>query len=221
MPGSGRPPPPITIVIPGRGQASAELLAAGPSPARPPLPPLATRLRALAAVAVAVLGAGLLVARDQQQPVQPAPVAVDASTAYLGVSATAVVVTEQPFSTVLDLVVSIAPGGAGPGDSTVQPAQQLRLQGISARGFAVRLTRRAAPLVLDYVGQFARDTEHVLHLPTEVVADCTVEEGGPGTILLAVRVTGGPVGAVRVQGDPSVVRALDDLVRRSCRRTGG
>ena len=53
----------------------------------------------------------------------------------------------------------------------------------------------------------------------EVVADCTVEGGGQSTILLAVRVTGGPVGAVRVQAGSAVGRALDDLARRSCLRT--
>ncbi len=218
MPGSGRPPPPITIVIPGRGQATAELLAAA---APPPRPPLSTQLRALVLVVVVVLGAGLLVAGHQQVPFRPAPVPVDASTTYLGVSATADVLSEEAFSTVLDLVVSIAPGGAGRGDSTVEPAQQLRLQDVSARGFTLRLTRRAAPLLLDYVGRFARVTEQVLHLPVEVVADCTVEEERRSPILLTVRVTGGPVGAVWVQENPSVVRALDELVRRTCRRTGG
>lgn len=221
MSGPGRPPPPITIVVPGRGPAPAELLAVGPPQDRPSLPTLSTRLRALVLVAVAVLAAGLLAAGDQEEPVRRAPVPVDASTSYLGVSATAGVLTEQPSSTLLDLVVSISPGAAGHGDSAVQPAQQLRLQGISARGFSVRLTRRAAPLLLDYVGRFARSSEHVLHLPTEVVADCTAGDAGQATILLAVRVTGGPVGAVRVQGSAAVARALDDLVQRSCGRTRG
>jgi len=172
------------------------------------------------AVAVAVLSAGLLVARDQQEPARPAPAAVDAPPAYLGVSATAGMVTQQRFSTVLDLAVSIAPGGAGLGDSIVQ-ALPLKVQGISARGFALRLIGRPAPLLLDYVSRFARGTEQELQLPTEVVADCTVDVGGQGPILLAVRLTGGPVGAVRVQGGSAVVPALDDLVRRSCRRTPG
>lgn len=196
----------------------AQLLDDGPPRTRPPLPP---RLRAQALVVVAVLGTGLLVAGQQQELQRRVRVPVDASTAYLGVSATAQVLSEGPASTMLDLVVRVAPGGAGPGDSDVEPAQQLRLQGVSARGYTLQLTRRGAPLVLDYVGRFARATEQVLHLPMEVVADCAVAKDTRGPILLAVRVTGGPVGQVWVQGGSAVVLALEDLARRSCRQAAG
>lgn len=74
MAGVGRPPPPITLVVPGR-EAPAELLAVAP-PSRPLLP---ARLRPLLLAVAATLGAGVLVAIDQQAAARPALVPVEAS----------------------------------------------------------------------------------------------------------------------------------------------
>lgn len=99
-------------------------------------------------------------------------------------------VAEHSLSTVLDVVVTISPGRTGHVDRGEQPAPQLRLQNVTAPGLTVTLTGRTAPLLLDYVGRFASRTERVLSLAAEVV---------------------------RAQAGLAVVRALDDLVRRSCR----
>ncbi len=208
-------------MIPGRGAAPSELLAVGPPAPRPARGRSATGL--LSWAVAGVLGAGVLVAVDQRQQPGPAPVPVVAQTSSLyGVTGQVGLIDEQPLVTLLDLVVTVVPGETGREDSTTRPAAQLQLIDVTARGFVVRLPRRTAPLLLGYVGRFASGTQRVLTLSAEVsVVDCSVEVGAQRTLSLVVQRGNGPVGSVRVRGDEAVVRSLDDLVRRSCRRPRG
>lgn len=179
------------------------------------------RLRALTAAALLVLGAGLGTAAQQRG----APVAPPAAprSGFPGVRATLQVVEERELVTRLRLEISVAGAATGQGDtggSTV--AEQLRLVDVTARGFQVRLTDRPAPLVLGGTGRFASGLPYAVPLPADVVVvDCSVEVGAQRRVTLLLQRGDGPALPVVAQGGPVVVRALDDLVRRTCRRPRG
>lgn len=216
MAGSGRPPPPLSVVVPG-GQTATEVLESGPRERPLSLP---VRLRVLLLAVVAVLSTGVLVAVDHPEPGRPSPAAVDDAPAALGVSAQVGLVAEEPFSTWLDVAVTISPGDHG-ADGRAEPrAPQLKLLRVDGEGLAVRLVRRSPPLLLGYLGRFAGATQRVLHLHAEaVVADC---RGRPApAVRLVVQRADGPLGTVRALGDPSAARALASLVRRTCRLSRG
>lgn len=234
MPAPARPPPPITVVVPGRGPAPAELLAVGPPPERPA--GLPGRLRALLAAVLLVLGAGVLVAVDQraerpagqdaqvgQVPAAGGAVAVDD---FPGLRATAQVVVEQAMAVqvLLEVRISAAPAPAVHERGSAR-AVQVRLQHVRSEGFDVRLLQRPPPLLLGYVGRFGGGLEQVVRLSAEVgVADCATAVAAPRRIRLDLRRGDrgeGPAGSVPVQSSAETVRALDELVRRSCLRPGG
>lgn len=217
MAGSGRPPPPLTIIVPGR-ETPAEVLESGPPDLLPALP---LRLRALLLAVVAVLSTGVLVTLDPPEQERRPPVAADDVPSALGVSAEVGLVALEPFRAVLDVAVTIAPDDGSPDDSTAQPAPQLKLMDVGGFGLAVRLTLRSPPLLLGYLGRFAGETERVLHLPAEaVVADCQPETGAPPAVLLTVQRTDGLLHTVRARSDPTAHQALASLFRRTCRMSG-
>lgn len=224
MTGPERPPPPITVVVPGR-ETPAEVMESGPrvrpSPWRDGPPPLPGRSGALLLLVVAVLVAGVLVALDP--PVRsPARSVTVADVPSLGLSAQVGLVAEEPFSTLLDVEVVIPPGDPGAGPTPEEPAPQLKLMEVSGRGLAVRLTRAAPPLLLGHLGRFASATERVLHLSAEVVAgDCRTPAAVAPAILLVVQRADGAPDTVEALGDAVTSRALLSLVRRTCRTIGG
>jgi hypothetical protein len=214
-----RPAPPVTVTIPGRGAAPAEVLAVGdPAPRRPPLPP---RLRALTAAVLLVLGSGVAAAVDQRSVEPPPPVPPQAG--FPGVTARAQLDEQRELVTLLQLEVVVAGGGTGQGDTggDTEP-EQLRLVDVTARGFSIQLVGRAVPLVLGEIGRFGSGLQYVVPLGAEVVvSDCSVEVGAQRRITVLLRRGDGPTRPVRVDTGTAVVRALDDLVRRTCRRPRG
>lgn len=209
----------MTVTIPGRGAAPAEVLAVGPpAPRRPRLP---LRLRALLATVLVVLGAGAVTAL-QQEPAPPRPSALPPSAAA-GVTATARLDQEQPGSVRLALRVVVAVEETGRGDTNgPDEPERLRLVEISARGYRTRVVERALPLRLADVGRYGSGLRQVVPLGLDVVVgDCAVDPRAPRTLTLRLQRDATPAGAVVVATGPEVVRALDDLVRRACRRPRG
>ena len=168
-----------------------------------------------------MLGGGIAAAVDQgRMPPAPRPLPVSA---FPGVTASAQVVRERELVTDLALEVVVAGGGTGQGDTGGDPEpEQLRLVDVTARGFQVRLLGRPAPLVLGDIGRFGSGLKYVVPLGAEVVVvDCSVEVGAQRRLTLALRRGDGPTRPVAVAAEPGLVRALDDLVRRTCRRPRG
>lgn len=168
-----------------------------------------------------VLGAGVAAAGDlanRPPPPRPAP-----QTGFPGVTARAQVAQERELVTRIRLVVVVAGGATGQGD-TGGPAtpEALRLVDVTARGFQVRLVGRATPLVLGEIGRFGSGLREDVALAAEVVVvDCSVEVGAQRRITLMLRRGDGPARPVQVDVGTAFVRALDDLVRRTCRRPRG
>jgi len=179
------------------------------------------RLRALAAVVLLVLGSGVAAAVDQESaPPPPRPVP---ESGFPGVTARAQVEEQRDLVTRIQLEVVVAGGATGRGD-TGGPAEpeQLRLVDVTARGFQVRLVGRSTPLVLGQIGRFGSGRQYVVPLGAEVVVvDCSVEVGAQRRITLMVRRGDGASRPVQVDVGTAFVRALDDLVRRTCRRPRG
>ena len=207
------------MTIPGRGAAPAEVLAVGaPAAAAPSLP---VGIRALSAVVLLVLGSGVAAAVDQRTVEPPPPARVEAG--FPGVTARTQVDEQRELVTLLQLEIVVAGGETGRGDTggPTEP-EQLRLVDVTARGFSIRLVGRSAPLVLGEIGRFGSGLQYVVPLGAEVVvSDCSVEVGAQRRITVLVRRGDGPTRPVRVDAGTAVVRALDDLVRRTCRRPRG
>ena len=195
------------------------MLTPGPAPAR--RPPLPARLRAQLAAVLLVLAAGVLAAFDGSRPVPVTP--PPQAPTFPGVSATARLDGEQELVVRLALRVVIEGAETGRGDTGgPEQAEQLRLAGVRSRGFEVRLVERELPLDLGAIGRFGSGLRSVVPVDADVtVVDCSVEVGAARTLVLSLRRDDGPLGRVPVTSAPEVVRALDDLVRRSCRRPRG
>ena len=212
-------PPRITVTIPGRGEVPGELLAVGPpAPTAPPVP-RGPRLVALAAVGVLVLGC---LSAYRQSTAPPPPVVLPPAVGVAGVTATA---DRSPGGTDaverLRLLVRVQ-AATGRGDSGGSPRPGgLVLVDVRARGFQVRLTE-PVPLVLGTDERAAAGARTSRTLDAEVVVvDCSVETGAQRQVSLAVRRGDGPVGTVLAVTSPELVRALDRLVSRTCRRPRG
>ena len=179
------------------------------------------RLRSQLAASLLVLAAGVLAAYDGSRPVPPAP--PPPAPTFAGVGATARLDAEQELVVRLALRVVVEGRETGRGDTGgPDEPEQLRLVEVRSRGFAVRLVERQLPLDLGAVGRFGSGLRTVLPVDADVtVVDCSVEVGAARTVVLSLRRGDGPVGRVPVTAGPEVVRALDDLVRRSCRRPRG
>ena len=169
-----------------------------------------------------MLAAGVLTAADLRgAPPEPMPLPMAVN--LPGIQASAQVVAEEEFVARLTLQVSVGGDATGRGDTggPTEP-EQLRLVDLTARGFSVRLRDRSTPLVLGPTGRFGSGLPYVVPLDVDVVVvDCSVEVGAQRRITMAVRRGAGPTGAIGVEAAPEVVRALDDLVRRTCRRPRG
>lgn len=212
----------------------AEVLAVGPPRERPP--GLPGRLRALLGAVLLVLGAGVLVAVDQRadrsdrRAAEVGEVTAAGGAAavddFPGLRATTQVVVEQTLAVqlLLEVRISAAPAPAVHERGSAR-AVQVRLLHIGSEGFDVQLLQRPPPLLLGYVGRFGGGLEQVVRLSAEVVvADCAVAVAAPRELRLDLRRGDrgeGPAGSVLVQTSAETVRALDELVRRSCRRPGG
>ena len=194
------------------------LTAGPPAPRRPPLP---RRLRAQLAAVLLVLGAGVLAALDGGDPAPPETPPPLPS--FPGVGATAVLDGEQELVVRVAVRVVIVGMETGRGDTGgPDEPEQLQLVEVRSRGFQVRLVERTPPLDLGAIGRFGSGLRRVVPFDADVtVVDCSVEVGAARTLVLSVRRGDGPVGRVPVAAAPEVVRALDDLVRRSCRRPRG
>ena len=174
----------------------------------------------LAAVLL-VLVAGVLAAVDGSRSAPPLP--QGGVPTFPGVGATARLDDEQELVVRLALRVVVEGGKTGRGDTGgPDEAEQLRLVEVRSRGFAVRLVEQSTPLDLGAAGRFGSGLRRVVPFDADVtVVDCSVEVGAARTLVLSLRRGDGPVGSVPVAAAPEVVRALDDLVRRSCRRPRG
>lgn len=218
-----RPSPPISVTIPGRGAAPAELLAVGP-PATGRAPrPVPRPSRVVAALAVAVLGAGVLVAHDLVTAPEP-PFVLPPTVSVAGVTASSALVRDRSRPLVQRLELSVrleAASGRGDSGGGPQPGD-LVLTAVEVRGFGVRLPAQPPPLLLGDVDRRGSGSVETVTLPVEVaVADCAVEPFAQRRLVLQVRRGDGPVGAVQVTSPSEVVRALDRLVARTCNRPRG
>lgn len=173
----------------------------------------------LALVAVVVVGAAVLRAADEgpvpARTVTPGVVTSDISaTASLAGAA-----TDEPYVQRLTLTVDL-PAFVGRGSGGRLHGHEVLLVGARARGFAVEPDD---PRPLVPLGRFGRaDTGRSTTLPATVaVVDCSVDTQARRDIVLTVRTGGGPDGDVRAVADADVVRALDRLVSRTCRRPRG
>ena len=178
--------------------------------------------------ALTVLGAGVLVVRQEPAPA-PVPQVTDGRPqprVLVGSSRVGGEVRldeERPLVTrlALDVVVSDAAPGRGDSGGSPEPTP-LRLVDVTGRGFQVRLLGGGYPLTLGEFGRFGSGLRTVIPLGLEVVvADCSVDVGAQRRLTLVLRSADGPVATVDAQSNPAVTRALDDLVRRSCRRPRG
>ena len=218
-----RPPPPITVTIPGQGAAPAELLAVGPpAPARA-APRPSRGVRVVGALGAAVLAAGALAAQDLRNRPAP-PFVLPPTVSVSGVSATSSAVRERsrPLVQRLVLTVQLEPAtGRGDGGGGPQPGD-LVLNAVEVRGFGVRLAQAQLPVVLGDVDRRGSGMAENIDVDVEVaVSDCAIEPSAQRRLVLQVRRGDGPVGPVTVMSPPDVVRALDRLVARTCNRPRG
>ena len=209
----------MTVTAPGSGGRPPDVLEGAPEPARRRRP-----LAVLALVGVVVLGAAAVRGGDDPVPdPRPAPPAAPALTAVSGITATASLSgapTDRAFEQRLTLTVDL-PAFDGRGDSGGRLlGDEVLLVDVRVRGVAVE---RDDPRALLPLGRFGRTTEgRSTTVPaTAVVADCSIEPQARRDVDLTVRTGEGPDGTVRAVVDTDVIRALDRLVARTCRRPRG
>jgi hypothetical protein len=162
-----------------------------------------------------VLGTGSVVAYERETaPPRPRLLAPVPSVA--GVAAAVEVGPAAGRSRFVEPLVVTVVLQAGPA------AGRLELLAVEARGFALRVAG-GTPRALGDPDRRRRGmlTEVVRLLVDAVVTDCAVDAQAQRTVALRVRPADGPVGVVPAPGDPEVVRALDRLVSRTCRRPRG
>jgi hypothetical protein len=150
----------------------------------------------------------------------PAPVRPPARAPDLGITASAALggaAVDEPYVQRLTLTVDL-PASAGRSDG--RALEDVLLLEVRLRGFAVGADDPRSPLPL---GSSRRtDAARSTTVPLEaVVDDCSIEPQARRDIDLRVRTGAGPDAAVRAVADAEVVRALDRLVSRTCRRPRG
>ena len=210
-----RPPPPITVVVPGRGEIPGELLAIGPPADEPsprgPVPPS----RWVGLAAVAVLSAGGVQVATYDAPAVPTTAPAPA---IRGVTASAFDggLSGGPLLERFGLVVLVAPPPARGDSGSPSEQDQVSLLAVTGRGFFFETVGLAlpVPLSLDRTGA---DVGFELQAQ---VSDCAIDSQAQRTLELQVQ-QGPRSGEVRVAVDGDVVRLLDRLVARSCRRPRG
>ena len=218
-----REPPPVVVTVPGRGGRSAELLSGGPD-LRPPRGPLPRRVRLLALTGVALVTAGLLVAQDARTADEPPPPASagqgndrDGLTATASLGAAR---TDERYTQRLTLTAVLEPydGLGGSGDRLL--GDEVGLLDVRVRGFSVVPDDVRVPIPLGRFGRARSGRSTTVPLEA-VVDDCSVEPQARREVLLTVRTGDGPEQELRAVVEPDVVRALDRLVSRTCRRPRG
>jgi hypothetical protein len=215
-----REAPPVTVTAPGSGGPPPDVLEGAPARRTPP--------RAGAVVALlAVVLLGTAAVRSGDGPPapdpRPAPAVPPPRTVTSGITATASLAgaaTDEPYAQRLTLTVDV-PAFDGRGDSGGRLlGDEIVLVGVRLRGFTVEPDD---PRSLVPLGRFGRSTSgRSTTVPaTAVVDDCSIEPQAPRDVVLTVRTGDGPDGSVRAVADTDVVRALDRLVSRTCRRPRG
>jgi len=225
-----RPPPPVTVSVPGRTVGPVEVLADGGPPDRPPLPRWARPVAAGAAGLALVALAG---AQGRQEAPSPAPSAEPAAStsapAFVrpparGVAATVALRRGGPDAPYAErLTISVALRGADAGGVRYGPAQEVpvRLLEVVATGFEVGLAGRRAPVDLGVLDPRSLETVVVPLQADIVVTDCSVSTEAPRAVSLRLQRGDRRPDLVRATVERPVVRVLDRLVSRTCRRPRG
>ncbi len=206
---SGLPPPPVTIVVPGRGQVPTELLAVGDPAVRQTVPP--SRWVGLAAVAVLTAGVVQVAAYDPPVVVAPVPRPITG----VRVAAVDLGIGGGPLLERFGLQVSSPRRRGDSGSPSVQ--DEVTLLAITGRGFFVDLDGGELPLLIGPADR--RDAQVVLRVRAQV-SDCAIDSQAQRTLEVQIR-QGSRTGQVKVAVAGEVVRLLDRLVARSCRRPRG
>jgi hypothetical protein len=202
-----REPPPVTVTAPGSGAAPPDVLEA--APARPARLRLAAGLGVLA---VAVVGAAVGLGGSDPAS-RPALERTPAS----GITATASLAgapTDDPYTQRMTLVIDL-PAADGPGEGA-----EVGLVDVRLRGFSVERDDAREVLPLGRFGRADRGRSTTVPV-TALLEDCSIEPQARRDIDLTLRTGDGPDGAVRAVVEADVVRALDRLVGRACRRPRG
>ena len=208
----------MTVTAPGDDGPPPDVLEGAPPPSRRRWP-----TAALVLVAVVVLGAAAVGGGGEEPVVAPPPAQEPPRTVTSGISATASLAgapTDGQYAQRLTLTVDL-PAFDGRSDSGGRLlGDEVLLVETRVRGFTVEPDdpRSAVPL-----GRFGRSNRgRSTTVPaTVVVDDCSIEPQARRDIVLTVRTGEGPDGTVRAVADADVVRALDRLVGRTCRRPRG
>ncbi len=220
------PRPPVTVSTPGGPPQGPH----EPAPERDA--PGASSRRVAGALAAAAVLVGLLVAvsgRGDGADVPADPPATSSTDRPLprpqrvpGVGATVSLGAapgERLLVQPLRVEIALSPVGRGVPGAPPPSQRDVVLQGLTARGFAVRLDGPPLPRVLADTLTLAQPRVVVLDVDA-AVSDCSVETQAQRQLVLRVR-SRFSQGSVRAAVQPEVVRALDRLVSRTCRRPRG
>ena len=209
----------MTVTAPGSGGRPPDVVEGAPEPG-----PRRRPLAVLALVGVVVLGVAAVRGGDgTAQDARPAPPAAPAVAAVAGITATASLSgapTDRAYEQRLTLTVDL-PAFDGRSDSGGRLlGDEVVLVDVQVRGFAVEPDDPRTLLPLGRFGR-AHEVRSTTVPATAVVADCSIEPQARRDVDLTVRTGEGPDGTVRAVADADVVRALDRLVARTCRRPRG
>lgn len=232
-------PPRVTVSIPGRSGSPAELLTGGPPPReRAPVPrwvrPVAAAAGVLALTAFA-LGQGRDAGAPPAASATPEPSAArtaartDAARAApdpgpRGIGAAVTlrrVGPDAPYVERVTLTVTLRGAdlqGHRPGSP---PGQRITLLEVAAPAFQVSFPGRPPPVALRVLDPTSTEVVVVALAADVVVSDCALEPLAQRRFALRLRRGDGPPELLHAQVSPPVVRVLDRLVSRTCRRTPG
>jgi hypothetical protein len=218
-----REPPPVTVTAPGSQAAVPDLLDGAPERSGRVRPAVVLAVAAAVLLGVAVVSGRGPSALPPEPRATTVPGPGSPGAVPGGITATASLAgaaTDEPFAQRLTLVVDLPPLDAAAGSDGRVLGDEAALLGVRLRGFAVRLDDEREVLPLGRFGVASRGRSTTLP-GTAVVVDCSIEPQARRDIVLFVRSGTGPPGTVRVVAESEVVRALDRLVGRTCRRPRG
>lgn len=196
-----RPPPPVTITVPGR-PPTALVAAPAEDPTRSPRPVL-TGL-----VLLAVLGTGAAVATAEELPPPAPPSSADGL-------AVEITLDDRPQGEVLAVRLQVLIGS--PSGALSPEERGLSVLRMTGRGLlAVPVGEWRSPLL-----ELGPEGEARSFRVDVVVDDCAVEPSAPRQLDLEVDRAGRGPAVLRPRSDMDVVRALDRLVSRTCGRQRG
>ena len=205
-------PPVVTVVIPGRGTVPGEVLAVGEPVPRTPLPPSWW----VGMAAVAVLCAGVVAVATYEAPAAP-PSAVRPSVPRVTATALDAGLRGGPLSARFGLYVRVAPTRAHGDSGSPSVEDEVTLLEVTGRGLLLGLDGASLPLE---VGPMARTGAAMAFEVTAQVSSCETDRQDRRPLTIQVR-QGSSTGDVQVAVDGGVVRLLDRLVLRTCRRSFG